>query len=110
MTTSRLMNRAALVAAACVFAACVLAGAARAADDIRVRGIIFESAQGMLMETEEGDVLHLVGMGLEDYAESVAVVTGAITVTDGGDEVFVVTSVRPDDEAEPGGAGRDNLQ
>ena len=49
-------------------------------------------------------------MGLEDYAETVALVTGAITVTDGGDEVFVVTSVRPDDENEPGDAGRDNLQ
>ena len=110
MTTWRLMKKAAQVAAACVFAVCVLAGAARAADEVRVRGIIFESAQGMLMETEEGDVLHLVGMGLEEYAESVALVTGAITVTDGGDEVFVVTSVRPDDEAEPGDAGHNNIQ
>ena len=110
MTTSRLMNRAAQVAATCVFAACLLAGGARAMDEVRVRGIIFENAQGMLMETEEGDVLHLVGTGLEDYVESVAVVTGALMVTDGGDEVFVVSSVRPDDESEPGGVGRENIQ
>ena len=63
MTAWRLMKRAALAAAVCIVAACVLAGAARAADDVLVRGIIFESAQGMLMETEEGDVLHLVGHG-----------------------------------------------
>lgn len=96
-------------AVAPALAALLIAGSVHAAEDILVRGIVFESERGMLMETEEGDILQLIGEGLEQYVENVVYVTGTIMVMESGDEVFVVTSIEPDGDAVAGALEADEL-
>ena len=106
MNILKMMLKTAVVPALAVL---LLAGYVHAAEDIMVRGIVFESERGMLMETEEGDILRLIGEDLELYVESIVYATGTITVMDSGEEVLMVTSIEPDGEAPAGTTETDVL-
>lgn len=77
----------------------VLAAQGESSKTVSVHGLILDSEMGAVLEADNGDVYFLEGPDMSAHYDTLATVTGVLTLDEGGNRYIDVTGVAPDLES-----------
>ncbi|WP_461210176.1 hypothetical protein [Desulfocurvus sp. DL9XJH121] len=71
-------------------------------EEFVVRGYVFQSERGLMLESEASEIFGLAGLDMEPYVDAVVTVVGTIEENANGEDILHVSHVLPDDETNSG--------